>query len=145
MNCDLNVLTIIFKEIENYLIQFFLNSNRIEMNDFERHQWYIDNVLSTKLEKPTELRYFYTILYKVKTQQDIDYSCHCINVYPARHPLFDIFKNPPEFGYGCPICKLKQKVCSAVDSVSRSGYTRTHTCYSIHQLCRTSDPPSQGY
>ncbi|KAM9974912.1 hypothetical protein ACTFIW_008382 [Dictyostelium discoideum] len=39
--------------------------------------------------------------------------------------------------YGCPRCKLKQKVCSAVDSVSRSGYTCTHTCYSIHQLCRT--------
>ncbi|KAM9995578.1 hypothetical protein ACTFIY_001753 [Dictyostelium cf. discoideum] len=63
MNCDLNV------------------TNCREMNDFKRYQWYIDNVLSAKLEKPTDSTYFNRILDKVKTEQDIDYILKNYNFY----------------------------------------------------------------
>ncbi|KAM9970438.1 hypothetical protein ACTFIR_002294 [Dictyostelium discoideum] len=49
-----------------------------------------------------------------------------VTILSTPHPLVDIFNNPPEFDIRyamVPRCKLKQKVCSAVDSISSSGYT----------------------
>ncbi|KAN0038770.1 hypothetical protein ACTA71_000958 [Dictyostelium dimigraforme] len=72
-NCDINILTIIFKDIENYPTKFFLSTNCREMNDFKRHQWYIDNVLRTMLETPIQFRYFNRILYNLTLEQEVDY------------------------------------------------------------------------